>query len=195
MDAGCKRWGSGLVGTRFGVRGSRVRDTQAGREFYKKEGRTSEERRKAVYPFLLVTPASDSAPVLIDRPSTDKTGHWDPLRLSKLGLETQLIDYFDWDGIHYIDRKYYFVRISCCRNILSWLDKTRSLKCCVPMCGFHLRPRHRQVRRPRRIRPVRSPNNSLANRATSRGTAAAQSRAIEAISTAAAASQHSPRAI
>jgi hypothetical protein len=65
------------------------------------------------YPFLRVTPTVDPVPIMINRPSPDRSKYWDEpvAKLGLRGLHLLFIDYFDWDSVGYIDFQYYRVKI------------------------------------------------------------------------------------
>jgi hypothetical protein len=69
------------------------------------------------YPFLVLKPRADPAPVMVHR-SSEQGRYWDePInRLAVSGLAMQFIGFYDWDDFGYIDLQYYRVRTARCEE-------------------------------------------------------------------------------
>ena len=65
-------------------------------------------------PFLIIVPARDEVPLLINRPATDGNRYWDAFggRVGPTAVTMELIEWFDWDCYDRRDFQYYLVNVA-----------------------------------------------------------------------------------
>jgi len=76
---------------------------------------SSEERfGKEPLPFLVIAPAAERVPIMINRFSSDGNRYWDePVKeIGRSEARLHFIECFDWNSYGHLDLKYYKVRIS-----------------------------------------------------------------------------------
>jgi hypothetical protein len=62
---------------------------------------------------LVVGPASEAVPIMINRPSQDGNKYWDEAvtQIDRDSVKLLFINYFDWDQMGFVDFQYYRVNI------------------------------------------------------------------------------------